>query len=430
MSTRLVSERSLILLVAAVQFVNILDFMMVMPMGPDFAVALGISASKLGYIGGAYTAAAAVSGLAGSFFLDKFDRRPALGVAMLGLVIGTALGGLATGLPSLLAARVLAGMFGGPATSLAFSIIADKIPSERRGKAMGIVMGAFSVASVLGVPAGLELARRGGWRLPFFAVAGLGLVIALSSVFFLPSLRGHLEGRKDKEGVVGLAHLVVQPSVLLSWLMTAVVMMAGFIVVPNISPYVQYNLGYPRARIGLLYLAGGIVSFFCTQIGGRLVDRFGSFRVGTFGSLMVLTALELGFRESPPALPVIGIFMAFMFAMSFRNVSYNTLTTRVPAMRERARFMSIQSAVQHGASASGAFLSAHLLSELPDHQLTGMPVVATLSMALSCLVPIMLYVVETRVKQRELSAGAQAVIAQAAQALPSPAQAAAVAGTK
>ena len=146
------------------QFVNILDFVMVMPLGPDFARALAIPASKLGYVGGAYTAAAAVPGLAGSFFLDRFDRRKALGVALLGLAAGTAAGGLATGFGTLLAARVLAGAFGGPATSLAFSIIADRVPAERRGNAVGGVMAAFSVASVLGVPMGLELAQRGGWR--------------------------------------------------------------------------------------------------------------------------------------------------------------------------------------------------------------------------------------------------------------------------
>src|SRR5207244_5127541 len=121
-------ERAVVLLVAAVQFVNILDFVMVMPMGPDFAAGLGIPASKLGLIGGSYTAAAAISGLAGSFFLDRFDRRPALGVAMLGLVAGTALGAAATGLPSLLAARVLAGLFGGPPPSPPLPLHARRLP--------------------------------------------------------------------------------------------------------------------------------------------------------------------------------------------------------------------------------------------------------------------------------------------------------------
>src|SRR6187399_778346 len=110
-----VSERWIVFLIGAVQFVNILDFMMVMPLGPDFAAALGIPISSLGIIGGSYTAAAAVAGIVGSFFLDRFDRRSALAVAMLGLVIATASGGFATGLPSMIAARVLAGCFGGPA---------------------------------------------------------------------------------------------------------------------------------------------------------------------------------------------------------------------------------------------------------------------------------------------------------------------------
>ena len=189
-------ERQIVLLMAAVQFINILDFVMVMPMGPDFAAALGIPSSNLGLISGSYTAAAAVSGLAGSFFLDRFDRRPALGLALTGLVVGTALGGFATDLPSLLAARVVAGLFGGPATSLAFSIIADSVPKERRGTAMGKVMAAFSIASVLGVPAGLEMARRLGWRAPFLGTALLGACVAAAAVFLLPPLKGHLSGKR------------------------------------------------------------------------------------------------------------------------------------------------------------------------------------------------------------------------------------------
>src|SRR5438067_11415664 len=391
-------ERTVVLLIAAVQFVNILDFVIVMPMGPDFAAALGIPSSKLGMIGGSYTAAAAVSGLAGSFFLDRFDRRPALGIAMPGLVAGTALGGAATGLGTLMAARVMAGLFGGPATSLSFSIIADVVPPQRRGTAMGMVMGAFSIASILGVPAGLELARHLGWQAPFLAVAGLGAAIALGAVFLLPPLRGHLAQRAE---LVPLSHLFAQRNVRLSWLMTFLVMAAGFIIIPNISAYVQYNLSYPRARLGLLYLYGGLVSFFATQIAGRLIDRFGSFRVGTGGTLLLIFAIVGGFVLVPPLFPVAGIFVAFMLAMSLRNVAYNTLTTKVPQSAERARFMSIQSAVQHAASAAGAFLSSQMLSELPGGALVGMDRVAFVAICLTVTLPFLLFAVESAVRRRE-----------------------------
>jgi len=419
------SELTLILLVAAVQFVNILDFVMVMPLGPDFAAALAIPVSNLGFVGGAYTAAAAVAGLAGSLFLDRFDRRRALGVAMTGLVLGTALGGFAPqlaqlGLVQLLAsrvhqpatlvalmlARVLAGVFGGPATSISISIIADRVPPQRRGKAMGIVMGAFAAASVIGVPAGLEAARMGGWRMPFFGVAGIGALVAFGAVSLLPPLTGHLAAAHARDRFAFL-QLFGNPLALLSWTTTATVMMAGFVLIPNISAYVQGNLGYPRARLGVLYMAGGIFSLLATQLGGRVVDKIGSARTALAGSILLITATQIGFALRVPPLPIVALFMLFMTAMGLRNVSYQTLASRVPGPAERAGFMSIQSSVQHSSSACAAFLSSYLLVE-QDGKLIGMPTVAHFSMALSALVPLLIFTLETAVLRRDRRAASAA----------------------
>lgn len=388
------SERRLILLVGAVQFVNILDFMMVMPLGPDFAQGLGISASRLGYVGGAYTAAAGLSGLVAALFLDRVGRRRALALAMLGLLLGTAAGGFAVDFTTLLASRVVAGAFGGPATSVALAIIADVIPAERRGKALGAVMGAFSVATVLGVPAGLRLAELGSWRTPFFAVAGLSLVITAVAAARLPPLTGHL-ARDGQPQRAGLRELL-RPCVLLSWTMTASLNLAVFTVVPNLSAYVQYNLRYPRASLGTLYLVGGVVSFFAMMVVGRAVDRFGALRVGLFGTLWFMAVLWLGFASPLPGLPVAAMFVGFMISNSLRNVPHSTLTSRVPSARERARFQSIQSAVQHFSSALGAFAAAHFLHELPSGALSGMPRVATGALVLAALFPVLAWAVEAR----------------------------------
>ena len=92
----------------------------------------------------------------------------------------------------MLLSRVLAGTFGGPATSVAMSILTDAVPPERRGRAIGKVMGAFAVAAVVGVPVGLELARLGGWQLPFFVISSLGVVVAFGVAAVMPPMRGHL----------------------------------------------------------------------------------------------------------------------------------------------------------------------------------------------------------------------------------------------
>jgi predicted MFS family arabinose efflux permease len=396
-----VSERAVVFLIGAVQFVNILDFVMVMPLGPDFAQGLGIASSHIGTIGGAYTAAASVAGLVGGYFLDRYDRRKALAVSMLGLVLATAAGGLATGLTSLLLTRVAAGIFGGPATSLSLSIIADLVPVERRGRALGAVMGAFSVASIAGVPLALRMSKLGGWQLPFFLVAALGLLVVLGAIFYLPPVRGHLAQGRERAKPVGVWELLRRRDVQLSYLMTAVVMMASFVIVPNISAYVQKNLGYPRDSLELAYFVGGLVSLVTLRITGPMVDKYGAFRVGLVGSVLALLTTYVGFVNYPRWLPVPVLFMGFMLAMGMRNVAYNTLTSRVPENPVRARFMSLQSAIQHMAAAVGAFLSVRLLTDLPDGSLGGMAGVAGLSMAMTLLVPPMLFLVERRVRTRE-----------------------------
>lgn len=388
------SERMIIFIIGAIQFVNILDFMIVMPLGPDFSDDLGIDPALLGIIAGSYTLAAAISGIAGSFFLERFDRRRALLVALVGLVIATALAGLSNGLGTLVAARMAAGFFGGPATSLSIAVIADIIPPHRRGRAMGAVMGAFSVASIFGVPIGLELARLSTWRLAFYGVAAAGLFVLAGAWRYLPSMRGHLElvGKSR-----GLMPLLKKPVVLLSYTLTAAVMAAGFSVIPNISAFIQKNLGYPRDQIGLLYMVGGALSFASMRIAGRLVDRFGSSRTVFPTSIAIGVILYFTFIEYPAAVPVIVLFSAFMIGMGFRNVSYHALTSKVPERDERARFMSIQSAVQHLASSGGAMLAAGILSTAPDGSLRGMEIVTAISIALTLTIPFFMDLIERRI---------------------------------
>lgn len=395
-----VSVGTILFLVAAVQFVNIVDFMIVMPLGPDFAAALGVPTSHLGYVGGAYTASASVAGLVAAFVLDRFDRRSALAVCMAGLMVGTALGGFAHGLGSLLFARVVAGAFGGPATSVSLSIVSDVVPPEHRGRALGAVMGAFSAASVLGVPGGLELARIGGWRLPFFAVAGLGAAITIGATFFLPPLSDHIE--RVRRSRYSVAQLLRDPLVLLSLVVIGGVAMSAFLVIPNFSAYFQFNTGYPRARLGILYLVGGVVSFFAMRVVGRLVDRLGAVAVMIGGTLGFWALLYADVVLGPPLrVPAMLFFVLFMIFQPSRAVPGNSVGTRVPPPEGRAMYQSIQSSVQHLACAAGAILSSRMLSENPDHSLVHMDRTAWLSMAIALLPLLAMWLLEPRVRARE-----------------------------
>jgi predicted MFS family arabinose efflux permease len=396
------SERKLIFLLAAVQFVNVLDFMMVMPLGPDFATALGIPTSRLGLVGGIYTASAAVSGLVGALFLDRFDRRSVLGLAMLGLCLGTVSGGLVDSFEGLLVARVLAGAFGGPATATALAILSDNIPPERRGRAMGAVMGAFSVASVLGVPAGLELAHIGGWRLPFFAVGAMGLLVGAAAWAVMPPQQRHLTPASGpRVPTRPLADFLADPLVRLSLLATVVTFMGAFALIPHLASFFLFNLDLPRDRLSGLYLLGGVVSFVAMRLAGRLVDRRGPMPAIVFGASLLVGLLAVGFLPARTPVPAVVLFVGFMLANSVRMVGLQTLTSKVPPPQERARFMSAQSGVHHIGAAVGAMASAAILVERPDHSLGRVPLLASFVMALSAALPFVVQAILRR--QRDVA---------------------------
>ena len=398
-----VLERRVILLVALVQLVNVLDFVMVMPLGQDFARALDIPESRLGLVGGSYTLSAAIAGLISARFLDRFDRRRALTVAMLGLVTATAAGGLAQGLGSLMAARVVAGAFGGPATSLALAIVADVVPIERRGRALGVVMAAFSVASVIGIPAGLAAAQAGSWRTPFFALAGLGLAVTLFAATMLPPLRLHLAG--DTTPRTPTSVLLRRPAIQMALGATAAMTFSVFMVVPYVRSFLENNYLYPTDRIMYLYLVGGIASFVVVRLTGRAVDGLGSWPVALAGTALVSACLLVGFLPAHPVVPVMLVFTAFMCTASLRGVPLSTLTSRLPAPHERAQYMSLQSAVQHLAAAAGAILASQILATAEGGRLVHMEVLVYLAVGCGALMPLLLWRIERGLPPRAQSVG-------------------------
>lgn len=393
-------EWSIVLLIAAAQFVNIVDFVMVMPLGPDFARALAIPTSELGAIAGSYTLAAAAAGFIGAFFLDRFDRRPTLVLGLLGLAFGTASAALATDSRGLLAARVLAGAFGGPAAAVSLSILTDVIPVARRGRAMGIVMSAFSVASVVGIPVGLELARWRGWQAPFLAVGALGLLVSVAAWRVLPSLTEHREnGRRNV--LAGFASLLARPATLYAYTVTSLSMGGAFILVPSIAPYVLGNLHYPREGLSTLYLIGGLFSFFTVPLIGRLVDRFGPFVVTTIATVVYAIVVWFGFIATELRFPVLALFVGLLFCVGARNVGYIALGSRVPAPAERASFMSLESMLRHLSTAAGAYLSSLILRDGPDATLLHMDTAAWLAIAAALATQPFVFVLERMVARAE-----------------------------
>lgn len=395
------SEGLILFILCAVQFVHIIDLMMVIPLGPDFAAALDIPLDRLGWVGGSYTLAASLAGMLAAVHLDRFDRRRVLMVALAGLAVMTGMGALAWDFYSLVTIRFVTGLFGGPCTAICFAVVADCIPPARRGTAMGRVMAAFSLASIAGVPFGLELAHLYDWRAPFYATALATAAVFMLTWYGMPSLTGHLAAGARVRGFAALGALLSNRIHLLVFAFSSIAMFAAFLLIPHMASFVQFNLGLPRDELGLLYMAGGAASFFTLQAVGKVLNTVSASKVALVGMLVLVGTSWAGMVHTPSLLPPLAIYVLFMASMSVRGVCGNTLASKIPAPQQRAGFLALMNCISQSFAALGAFVSTALLHEAADKSLIGFDRAAWLAIGASLLVPPLMWWVERNVRLRE-----------------------------
>ncbi|WP_309265762.1 MFS transporter [Aeromonas salmonicida] len=381
-----VMDFNVVWLAALIQLISALDFMMIMPLGPDLSRALNISPAYIGYLGGGYALAAALSSLLCARYLDRFDRKHVALISLLGITLSTWACALAWNMESLFFTRLLAGVFAGPATSIALAIVVDATPLEQRGRAMAIVMGAFSLSAIAGVPLGLELAMLKGWSAPFYVVGGLGLCVCVAVYIRLPRMTAHL-GRSQK--VFSSIEMLKRPVVWNAFMAIGLAIFSTFLIVPNIAAYFQFNLDVPRGDMSHYYVMGGVFSLFAMQFGGYFIDRFGAMRVTILMGILTIAVVWDGFLHEP-WLPTIVVFTLFMVVTSTRTITVAAVNSQVAAPWERAGFMSLQNVFQHIFSGSAAVVSSMILTNVDGH-LGNMAIVAWLAIALTLIQPAFLY---------------------------------------
>ena len=361
------SERSLLLMLAAVQFTHIVDFMILMPLGPQLMRELGIGPGHFSALVAAYTISSGVFGFLAAPFIDRFDRRKLLLFAYGGFLGGTLACALSHSAAALLAARALSGAFGGLSISMVMSIIGDVVPAERRAAGMGIVMTAFSAAAALGIPFGLKLAQYFRWEAPFFMLAILGSVIWMIGYFRLPPVRGHLD---NGHAARAFTELLRDANAGRALLFMIAMVFGHFIVIPLLSPYLVYNVGLPEEDLFMVYFTGGVLTVFTSPRIGKMADRFGRLRVFT-GLVCIAIAVTLFITHSGK-LPVWAVLLSggafFVFASGRFVPGQAIMTLAVPASR-RGAFMSLSGCARDLAMGVTSSLGGWIVTRSPSGEL-------------------------------------------------------------
>ena len=409
-------ERITLLVLCAVQFTHILDFMIMMPLGAQLMRAFGISPAQFSHLVASYGLSAALSGFAGGFFLDRFDRKRALILLYAGFGLSTLACGFAPTHHWLLLARLAAGAFGGLAGSMVTAMVGDIIPPARRGRAISYVMAAFPVASVLGVPAGLVLAGKFGWNAAFYLLAACAAINLVIAAVALPHIRtaihDHQPWRQMREILSHGVHLR-------AFAVGATLVLSGGVIIPFLAPSFIVNVGLDeKIALPIAYAVGGIATAFSTPIVGWLSDHTDRLRLLTMMSAAAVIVALCITRLGPSPLWLASLLMAlFMVTMSSRFAPAMAMVSNAVAARYRGGFMSVNSALQQAASGLANILSGFFVTTLPDGRLAGVPSLGYVSAAFFILTVVLAY--QLRKAAPHVSTPAHATIA------PVPAKAAA-----
>ncbi len=357
-------EKILLLTLAVIQFSHITDFMILMPLGPQLMKTFHILPSQFALLVSAYTFSAGLSGFVGAFFIDRFDRRKAILAMATGFAIGTFACGFAETYYWLLITRSLTGLFGGVMGALVLSIVGDAIPNERRASAMGMVMAAFSVASVVGVPAGLFLADLSDWHMPFIVLGGVAFFTLIPIYMYIPSMTEHISQCDTKPTPLQIIRNVTgNKNQLLALLFGSVIMLSHFSIVPFISPYLTTNVGFSDSQIKYVYLIGGALTVFSSPFIGRMADRYGRSKVFTFtvlaASVPIFFLTQIGVTPIGAVLLITALF--FVFGAG-RMVPSTAMVTSSVKPQNRGSFMSFNASFRQLTNGVAAFFAGLIIT--------------------------------------------------------------------
>ena len=184
----------------------------------------------------------------------------------------------------------------------------------------------------------------------------------------LPRLGGHVApGRQDFAPLAHLRSTFAEPNHLRAFALTASMMFGTFAVVPFLSPYLVSNAGVPEGRLGVVYVAGGLVTLVGAPAAGRLADRYGKLRV--YRALAPALCVVLVVATNLPPVPLAvaaAVVAALMLCNAGRVVPATAMVVSSVAPGRRGGFLGANAAVQHVAAGLGATAGGLVLAEAPD----------------------------------------------------------------
>ncbi|CAM3355289.1 Cmx/CmrA family chloramphenicol efflux MFS transporter [Kibdelosporangium persicum] len=338
---------------------------------PGMAADLGVSIPQAGLLISAFAIGMVVGAPLLAIATLRVPRRATLLGLLVAFGISHVVGALASGYALLFATRVTSAVACAGFWAVAAATAIALVPTQRRGRALAILVGGLTVANIAGVPAGTFLGQHAGWRAAFWAVTALTVIALVGVLALVPET----QNGSDKTDVATELRLYRGGRF---WLALGVIALAQAMVFATFSylaPLLTEVTGLPEGWVPGVLSLFGLGALVGITAGGRLADAkpfltlYGGIAVAVFALVLLAVA---------GSVPLVAISAVFLFGVAGFGIN--------PALNVRAFAVAGNAPTLVGASTTAAFnvgntLGPWLGGEAIDARL-GYPSVAWVSVGL------------------------------------------------
>ena len=343
-------------------FIDMVGLLMVLPLLPFYAKALGGSGLIVGVLVSSFAIAQLVSSPFWGRFSDRYGRRPALMIGLTASAIAYVIFAYASSLWLLFISRIVQGA-GGGTVSVIQAYVADSIRPEDRAKGLGWLSAATNAGVALGPVLG-SLALAGGRHTPGLVAAALCFVNIIFASRYLTESRDLAEARaqprKAGRSLEAVLRIVTHPSDAPSRLILIYAIAIGAFQGANavLALFLNARFGVTEKTIGFFFMYIGVIAVLARAvILGRAVDHFGEVRLSRIGLMLLALGLaSLPFTDrvatpltahgAPgtvlPYLPLAAAVTLLPLGTAFTFPCVTALLSRVIPSHERGLYMGVQ----------------------------------------------------------------------------------------
>ncbi|MFI6826582.1 Cmx/CmrA family chloramphenicol efflux MFS transporter [Kribbella sp. NPDC050241] len=285
---------------------------------PEIAGDLNVSIPAAGLLISAFAVGMLVGAPILAVVTLRWTRRTALLAFLAVFALTHVVGALAPSYGMLVATRIVgAFVYAGFWAVAAVTAIGLAGP-EARGKAMSIVAGGLTIATIVGLPAGTVIGQHLGWRGAFWTVAVLSALAMIGVVATVPGGRSGTTPDLRAE-----LRAMINPKLWLAYGTTAMSTAAYLVTFSYLAPLLTESTGLTEGWVPVVLALYGVGALAGITIGGRTADArpFATLHVGIGGGIAASIVLALG--TGTPWLAVVAIVLVGAFGFA-NNPAINT----------------------------------------------------------------------------------------------------------